>query len=375
MAIITEHSSLINIDIPLGDVHAKMEVFYNPVMVSNRNISILLLNTINKKGMKIADPLAGSGIRSLRFLQELKKGKIKELFVNDKKEDFLVVFEKSLRLNKLTKSTVNISNEDASLFLFHQGGFDYIDIDPFGSPNPFLAAAIARISRGGIVAVTATDTAALTGTYLRATKRKYWAASLRNYLMHEIGLRILIRKVQLQGVQFEKALIPILAYHKDHYFRVYFVSARSKEKCDEIMKQQQFLLYCFKCLNFKISHYNADKCACGNSFVFAGPLWAGSLAEEKLLKMMVKNNPFPEEQKFLELLHAESKINVIGFYDLHVIAKKYGLETTKLGLVLKKVRGVRTQFSGTGIKTEKSIKDVVKAMETKYFPKISENVK
>ena len=39
------------------------------------------------------------------------------------------------------------------------GYFDYIDIDPFGSPNPFLAAAIGRITRNGIVAVTATDTA------------------------------------------------------------------------------------------------------------------------------------------------------------------------------------------------------------------------
>ncbi|MCU0373510.1 MAG: ATP-binding protein, partial [Ignavibacteria bacterium] len=42
-------------------------------------------------------------------------------------------------------------------------GFDYIDIDPFGSPCPFLDAAIKRLSRGGILAVTATDTSALAG--------------------------------------------------------------------------------------------------------------------------------------------------------------------------------------------------------------------
>ena len=78
---------------------------------------------------------------------------------------------------------------------------------------------------------------------------------------------------------------------------------------------------------------------------------------------MVGNNPFSEEQKFLELLKEESKLDTAGFYDLHVIAKKYGLETTKLEPVLKKVKGARTHFSPTGIKTQAGIKDVVKAMK------------
>ena len=69
-------------------------------------------------------------------------------------------------------------------------GFDYIDVDPFGSPNPFLDAAIKRIARDGILAVTATDTAPLCGTYTNACRRKYWAVPLRNELMHEIGIRI-----------------------------------------------------------------------------------------------------------------------------------------------------------------------------------------
>ena len=77
MKSITEHSSTIKVDLPKGDVNARMEVFYNPEMISNRNISILLLNTISNKNMKLALPLAGSGIRALRFLQEIKKGKIK----------------------------------------------------------------------------------------------------------------------------------------------------------------------------------------------------------------------------------------------------------------------------------------------------------
>ena len=247
MEIITEHSSKIKAEIPQKDVHAKMEVFYNPLMRSNRSISILLLNSLPNTKMKMALPLTGSGIRGLRFLKELKRNKISYLFFNDHKENFTGHLLENLTLNHLKFSQAKtkkifIHNEDASLFLLGQAGFDYIDLDPFGSPNPFLSAAVSRISRQGILAVTATDTAALTGTYQKVTRRKYWAHSHKNHLMHELGLRILIRKVQLQGIQFDKALVPVLSYHKDHYFRIYFRVEKGKQRCDEIIKQHQYFL-------------------------------------------------------------------------------------------------------------------------------------
>ena len=370
MALIIEHSITLDVTIPEKDVNRKMEVFYNPVMASNRNISILLLNSLPNTRMNIADPLAGSGIRSLRFLKELKKGKINQLFVNDRNFFFPKVFKDNARKNNLTIGKVTISNEEASLFLFNQiktkkkpanfcGYFDYIEIDPFGSPNSFLDAAIARICRGGIIAVTATDTAALTGTYEKVTRRKYWAQPLRNYLMHEIGVRILIRKIQLQGIQFEKALIPLLSYHQDHYFRLYLQSCRGKEKCDEVVKQHQYFLFCHHCLNFKTSLFNREQCGCGHQFAFAGPLWVGNLGEVALLQKMANNNPFPEEQKFLELLKAEAAVGVMGFYDLHVLARKYKMNVPKMEPVLKKLKAVRTPFSPQGIKTEKGIKEIL----------------
>src|SRR3989338_4533338 len=295
MAAITEHSITLNLAHPEKTVHKKMEVFYNPVMASHRNISILLLNSIANTSMNIADLLAGSGIRSLRFLKELKKGKVNHLFVNDMKEHFPQNFNESVQSNKIKTKQISIFNEEASLFLVNRvndkikpnhfcGYFDYIDIDPFGSPNPFIDPAIARICRNGILAITATDTAALTGTYEKVTKRKYWAQPLRNYLMHEIGLRILIRKIQLQGIQFEKALTPVLSYSKDHYYRLYLQSDRGKEKCDELVKQHQFFLFCHHCLHFKTSIYNKEQCSCGKQFDFAGPLWVGNLGDASLVQ-------------------------------------------------------------------------------------------
>ena len=355
MQIITEQSCKIKAELSERDVHKKMEVFYNPVMASNRNISILLLNSLPNKNMNLADPLAGTGIRSLRFLKELKKSKIKQLYVNDIKSNFPDYFKESLELNKISSNKISVYNQDANLFMLNQEGFDYIDIDPFGSPNNFLAAAISRISRKGIIAVTSTDTAALTGTYPKVTLRKYWASNVKNYLMHETGLRILIRKVQLAGIQFDKALIPILSYHKDHYFRIYFKNDRRKESCDGIIKQHLYLLYNPQTLEFKPSPFNFEE-----GFISIGPLWTGKLFDAELIKKMAKNNHFPKEQHFLDILHKESSKDFLGFYDLHALAKAYKSTPPKLEWALQKLNGVRTHFSLNGIKTNKRFNEVIK---------------
>ncbi|MBS3169411.1 hypothetical protein J4210_02915 [Candidatus Woesearchaeota archaeon] len=365
MTIITEHSIALPIDLPSKDVHAKMDIFYNPVMISNRNISILLLNTINTKELQIADPLAGSGIRSLRFIKELAAGKIGRLCVNDLKPNFPSYFTKRLKDSKIKKTDkIIIENKEASRFLLDQAGFDYIDLDPFGSPNPFLGAAIARLSREGFLAITATDTAALTGTYPQVTRRKYWAEPMHNYLMHEIGLRILIRKIQLQGIQFDKALTPLLSYHKEHYFRIYFQASKGKEKCDALVKQHQYFLHCSSCLQFKNSGYNSEKCSCGKQFSVAGPLSIGALTDQKLIRKMAKNNLFPEETAFLDLLATEATIPQIGYYDLHEIARKLKKDPPRMENILKKIKAVRTHFSGTGIKTMASLEEIKK----EFFP-------
>lgn len=43
------------------------------------------------------------------------------------------------------------------------GGWDFIDVDPFGSCLPFLEAAVASVKDGGVLAVAATDLAVLCG--------------------------------------------------------------------------------------------------------------------------------------------------------------------------------------------------------------------
>ena len=178
--------------------------------------------------------------------------------------------------------------------------------------------------------------------------------------MHEIGLRILIRKIQLQGIQFDKALTPILSYHKEHYFRIYFRVEKGKEKCDDLIGQHQYFLYCSNCLNYKTSKYNKETCLCKKEFQFAGPLWTGAFQDKSLITLMAKNNPYPEEQKFLNQLAEESTVDRVGFYDLHQIARKLKKEPPRMELIFGKIKAVRTHFSPTGIKTNADLKEIIK---------------
>jgi tRNA (guanine26-N2/guanine27-N2)-dimethyltransferase len=137
-------------------ISKEMDVFYNPVMKFNRDMAVLVLNCIPCK--KIGLPLEASGIRGIRILAEVKCKK--EVFLNDISPDAVKMMKKNFKLNNI-KGGFKIFNQDANIFLLENKGFDYIDIDPFGSPNPFLDSALKAIAREGIIAVTATDTAPL----------------------------------------------------------------------------------------------------------------------------------------------------------------------------------------------------------------------
>lgn len=326
-----------------GKISKKLPVFYNPVMKFNRDISVLLLNCINKKDMQMALPLSGTGIRGIRLIKELKKGKIKSISFNDNSENAFKSIKKNLALNKIS-SKIKVFNQDANLFLLNSSGFDYIDIDPFGSPNHFLNNSIMRLARDGILAVTATDTAALTGTYTNACKRKYWALPLRNELMHEIGLRILIRKIQLIGTQFDKALTPIFSYSKDHYFRVFLRCEKGKKKVDEVIKQY-------------------------GMYENSGPLWLGQLWDKKLVSLIEKSNELEENKKFLRIIKDESKIDVVGFYDINKLAKRNKIKVLpkKNDLInklkKKKFKVAETHFRENSIRTNAKLKDIVSVLK------------
>lgn len=363
--IITEGNAKIKTYL-VDEVSKEMPVFYNPVMEFNRDMSVLLLDSIEKKNLQIGLPLAGTGVRGVRLLTELSKGKIISIQINDKSPDAVKLIKKNIELNEdnLNCDDIEVSQLDANIFLLESSGFDHIDLDVFGSPNFMLDSSITRISRGGILAVTATDTAPLCGTYPKTCKRKYFSSPIRNEHMHEIGLRILIRKVQLIGAQYEKALTPVFSYYKDHYFRAFFLCEKSNSKVDEIIKNHGYFHYCSKCTNHFTSKANKETC-CKKVMDFAGPIFSDKINDFKLINDMIKKSKTEKNNKFLQTILDESIINNVGFFDIHKTAKKYRIDIPRTEEILKKLKEkgfktARTHFNIYGIKTDAKIGDFVK---------------
>jgi tRNA (guanine26-N2/guanine27-N2)-dimethyltransferase len=322
-------------------VSKHLPVFYNPLMEFNRTVSVYLLNSIDNREMQLALPLEASGIRGIRFLKELPKDKIKSISMNDINPEAVRMMKVNLKLNKInSKSKIQLFNKDANIFILESKGFDYIDIDPFGSPNIFLDSAIKRLGRNGILAVTATDTGCLAGSFPAACRRKYWAVPQRNSTMHENGLRILIRKIQLIGSDHSKALVPIYSYSKDHYFRTFLRCEKGKRKVDHIIRQHGML----------------------ND---AGPLWLGQLFDRSIAKKISEQAP---ENRFLKLIASESKISIPGFYNLPKLAKKYKFEMMNIQKLIKKIRkaGYKaslTHFAESSIRSDIPLEKLLKILK------------
>ena len=166
---------------------SKARIFYNPAMRSNRDITVLFGKAVAKDGWKVLDALGGTGAKGIRLANELDTEV--QVQINDLSQEAFQVIKKNIRANQLKNASA--SNEEFNALLSNNG-FDWIDIDPFGSPVKFIDLAARRLSRGGILSITATDTAPLCGAKPETCKRRYLATPLKTEACHEFGLRILV---------------------------------------------------------------------------------------------------------------------------------------------------------------------------------------
>ena len=349
MKLVKTREGKINLYIPNPKKYkldSKMPVFFNPEMGTNRDVSIILLRATRRK-LKCLDLFTGTGIRGLRIKAEVPGS---EVTLNDANPSAIKLIEKNAKLNKLK---LEVSYHSANKFLKEsKKKWDYIDIDPFGTPAPFLEAAVGNLSKDGLLGITATDTSALCGTYPSACKRKYNSKSLRCPMMHELGLRILINATQEVAEKQGINLCPIFVHSTRHYMRIYLKKVSKKQS------NRGYFKYNFRTGEFSTTKRKPRK-------DYAGPLWLGPLWDAKLVNKMLDDMHLP----ILDKISNESKIQTVGFYDIHSLAKIYHLEQLpKLRNVMESLlkqdfKVERTHFTPTGIKTDAKLKDVLKILK------------
>lgn len=348
------------------------KLFYNPNMRFCRTFGSLSIAAISEK-ITVLDGFAASGIRGLRYAKENK---------NVKKIVFLDVWKiapntilKNAEKNKIKK--FEIFNSDFNEFVI-KNAFDFIEIDPFGSPVPFLNNAFYsfRKKKSGYISITATDVAVLCGENTRACLKKYGAKNLRNEFTHEIGVRILLKKIADFASQFDFGIEPLYSISNRHYIKILIKITSSAKKASEIPQNLGYLSYCFHCGEREIGKFPNRICAnCKKDMDYAGQLWLSKLHNKKFLKAMKKTNAgrnYADKKEIdgvLDLLIEEENISPF-YYNIHDFCRREKYpnipKRDKIISELKK-KGFttgRTHFDNRCIKTNAKIKDIKKLFQT-----------
>ena len=259
-------------------------VFFNPAASLNRDLSVAITSAAG--GKTFCDSMAGVGARGLRVANEVAE--VERVTLVDFNAQALKAARKAAGLNRVL-GKCEFSCSETSSYLFSRYGrerrFDFVDVDPFGTPVRQLPAAIAATSDGGILSVTATDTAVLCGVYPRVSSRRYWATPLNNHFHHETGLRVLAGAVARHAAALEVGVETVAAHATKHYLRLYLRVNVGASKADEALEDMGFVTWCPGCGHASASGDLDERCArCGKKARAAGPLWLGGLTDTKVIE-------------------------------------------------------------------------------------------
>jgi len=276
---------------------SKAPVFYNPVMEFNRDLTVLAFRTYQRivdRAISICEPLTSQGIRGIRFASEIWG--VKKVLIGDINERAFKLAKYNVKLNGL-ENLVEVRHRDANCLLSCHASpkkrFDIVDVDPFGTPAPYMDSAVRALRNNGLLALTATDLAPLCGVHPKACIRKYGGKPLRTEYCHELAVRLLAGCTADLAAKHDIGIQVLFSHSTEHYIRLYAQIAYGATKADENVKKLGFLLHCFNCLHREaIYHPFGSLCCpeCNSKMDFAGPLWLANIFDEGFVDLMAAGN-------------------------------------------------------------------------------------
>ena len=340
--------------------------FFNPKVQLSRDFTVLVLNTLNSKSWIVCDALASIGARGIRIAKECK---VKKVWLNDINESNIKFMKENAKLNSVGKK-IKIVNKDANQLLSEQiRVFDYIDIDPYGSPTYFFDSAARAIKRTGYIGFTATDTAALCGTSPITCFRRYGIESYKTDFFKELGVRILIASAVFSFAKWSFSFKPLLSFVSEHYFRVFGKVEKGKSIASKSLKENLgYVNYCSNCLWRSIGK-PITKCRfCDSETEIIGKVWTGQIEDLKFIEECEKKlsdiDWLKTEKKIRKILFLLKNESIPFYYQIHKVCQKHRLRIPKFDILQNKLTdkgylAKRTHFSDEGIKTNVKLKELV----------------
>jgi tRNA (guanine26-N2/guanine27-N2)-dimethyltransferase len=367
-----------------GKVPPKVPAFFNPSAKLNRDISVLVYKTfvpeIKKNPKTFGDPFGGIGARALRVAVEVPG--LEQIYINDINSLAIDAAKKAAEINLVTQKCTFTTQDVVGFLTNHDSKtyerFSIVDLDPFGSPSAYIDCLLRSVIKGGMISITATDTAVLCGVHPQVCMRKYYGKPLNNHYARETALRLIISLTALIAARLDLVVHPIFVHANLHYLRAYLTVSVSRSEANSVFKDIGYLRDCTKCGNRNaITEYNKGELCelCGSTYSSAGYLWITRLFDKDFVKKMSylldTNDEVVDPMRYLKkiLFTCTEELDDIPFYFLSdEIACRLRTNPNPLQKIIEQLRSVgcrasRTSLDPNGFKTDACIDQVLEVLK------------
>lgn len=285
--------------------------FYNRAMAITRDIGVLLARVDHPRDQpSFLDGLAAAGARGLRVANEAPGWAV---HLNDKHPEAVELIEHNAQRLDLD---VAITCQDANALVTRRV-WDHIDVDPYGSPVPYLPGALQALRHGGVLSIAATDTTALHGVRPKVTRRRYMARPppAKAPGWKAAAARVLVGLVARVAAQHDRAVTPLVVFEHQHAIRASLRVKKGAQRADGALDQVGEMVVCKACQT-----WGQDTCRCGRGEK-SGPYWLGPLGDAQVLEAMRKAGKAEElaaGDRALDLLDRLAGEAELGPFYLHL---------------------------------------------------------
>ncbi|KAL2264370.1 hypothetical protein VTK26DRAFT_5796 [Humicola hyalothermophila] len=280
----------------------------------------------------ILDALSASGLRALRYAQEIPFATT--ITANDILKTAAEAIERNAHHNQVLDK-INITVDDALAHMYSvvvkelrriasltpkskpgpSEKYDVIDLDPYGSAAPFLDAAVQAVrDDGGLLCVTCTDSGVWASNgYPEKCYSLYGGVPVKGWYSHEVGIRLILHAIETAAAKYGLAMEPLLSLSVDFYCRV-FVRIRRSPSMVKFQGGKNMVVYsCSGCGSWTTQLLMKNKpapnkkgsgifykhgftkapttdqsCAhCGSTMHLAGPMYAGRIHSTDFIKSVI----------------------------------------------------------------------------------------
>ncbi|EGR29576.1 TRM1 tRNA methyltransferase 1, putative [Ichthyophthirius multifiliis] len=288
----------------------------------------------NFEGINILDALSASGLRTIRFLKELKN--INKIYANDISDASHKLMMENFILNELDLSKIEMTQKDAIQLLYEHrfrlnkgdlsAKLHVIDLDPYGTAVPFLDCALQAACFDTLLCVTSTDSRILCGQDTQKCYYLYGSSRAKMQAFQENAIRILLYTLNNTANKYSKHIVPLICYLSEFYVRCFILVKNGKQECGKSILKTGNIFNCDNCGNFYTQPFGkslkneklerfaptnlnipSNKCdQCGNNFTINGPVWIDKLNDEDFVNKTIQ---FLNQQQCQLKLQTKEKIN------------------------------------------------------------------